>query len=314
MAKSVFSYYARSHKAARKFARKGSGNRVLSSLYQVLHVLCIPTFFLTPLFSLSSYSFHTMLDKSGDAVLEKTFDDAAHPKSYFAGLIASLICLAFAGIIIGLAALAVFFVKDMIVTSIEARNAAESDLFVMLSTIVIYVIAGAFAMIALLVLQASMFIAAKNKALSAGDVLYNALGFVRNHGVKLFALNFFQILTIALAFAPFIGGGIGLHFLSENSYQFFKPMFAVLSSLVYLLTIFYGLFFFGQFATAYFYSVHLLLDDEAESTKYVVVYPKPDAEIKNGKKKGKFIEIVSNEENAEIHPMEPVSGDIEELK
>lgn len=314
MAKSVFSYYARGHKIARKYAKKGSGNRIISSLYQLVHVLSIPTFFLTPLFATSSYGFHYMLDRAEDAVIEKSFDGTEHGKSYIAGLIASLVCVLFAGLIIGIGFIASMLVNQVIDKSIGERNHAEAQLFSLVATIVIFLIAGIFALICMLVLQSALFVSAKNKALGPGDVLYNALNFVRNNGFKLVILDFFQILTILLPFGLLIGGGVALGILSAASYQFFKPLFLVLSYVLYLLAVVFGVFFFGQLATAFFYSVYLFLNDEADTTKYVVVYPKPDAEIKNGKKKGKFIEIVSVQENPELHPLEPISGDPEELK
>ena len=303
MHKSIWKYFALGYAKSRKFIRRSFENRFLGGLYQVASLGALFSILLTPFFAASDYSFNYMLEQADDAILEKSFDGAEKSKSYLTMVAVSAVVLSVIGVLLG----AGFLLSDLITKTMESsiQNPAEANYFIIGSRIVIFGVFGILALIGLLTLQAAMFIANKNKALGAGDVLYNAGKFVRKRGLSLAMLNIVHLLSIALMAAPYIGGYIFLQNWASMSDNVYVPLFSALSYVVLALGIVIALYFIGEVLTAYRYSVYALLAEEAESTKYVVVYPKVETDGK-GIRKGRFIEIISLDDE-ETHPLEPES-------
>ena len=308
MSRNAFSYFAQGHKKAKAYCKRGFGNRLLATFYQIANLLATFSVFFAPMFATSNFGFNYMLKEADDAIVEKSFDGAENGKNYFTSLIATFVCASIVGVI----ALFVWGFYSVIsnVLTISVPNPAEASMFSTIFLVVFSIIGGIGGIVALLTLQAALYVVNKNKVLGAGDVLYNAFRFVRAHGMKLFVIDLIHIVTLALMVAPYIVGGIVLNNLANSSYQFFPTLFRVLAASIYGLGLVIALFFLGQVLTAFHYSVFAYFADEVEATKFVVVYPKPDAVV-GGEKKGRFIEIVSLDDE-ETHPLEPVSVEEED--
>ena len=303
MHKSLWKYFTLGYAKARKYIHRSFENRFLGSLYQVASLGAMFSILLTPFFAASDYSFNYMLEQADDAILEKSFDGSEKGKSYLTMVSASAVIIAIIGVLLGSGFLLSDLITKTMVNSIQ--NPDEANYFILGARIVVWGVFGLLALVGLLTLQAAMFIANKNKALGAGDVLYNAGKFVRRGGMRLAMLNLMHLLTIALLAAPFIGGHIFLKNWALASDNVYVPLFTSLSYVVLALGVIVAIYFIGEILTAYRYSVYALLAAEAESTKYVVVYPKVETDGK-GVRKGRFIEIISLEDE-ETHPLEPES-------
>ena len=303
MHKSIWKYFTLGWSKSRKYIRRSFENRLVGGLYQVASLLGMFSILLTPFFAASDYSFNYMLDQADDAILEKSFDGAEKGKSYLTLVAASAAILSIVGVLI----LCAFGLSELIknILEIAIQNPDEANYFIIGSRVVIYVIFGVLILIGLLVLQAAMFVANKNKALGAGDVLYNAGKLVRAKGASLAGINIIHLFFMTLMVAPFVGGYFFLQNWASMSDDVFVPLFMSLSYGVLVLGIILAIYFAGEILTAYRYSVYALLAAEAESTKYVVVYPRIDVD-NQGNRKGRFVEIVSLE-NEETHPLEPES-------
>ena len=303
MHKSIWKYFTLGWSKSRKYIRRSFENRLVGGLYQVASLLGMFSILLTPFFAASDYSFNYMLDQADDAILEKSFDGAEKGKSYLTLVAASAAILSIVGVLI----LCAFGLSELIknILEIAIQNPDEAKYFIIGSRVVIYVIFGVLILIGLLVLQAAMFVANKNKALGAGDVLYNAGKLVRAKGTSLAGINIIHLFFMTLMVAPFVGGYFFLQNWASMSDDIFVPLFMSLSYGVLVLGIILAIYFAGEILTAYRYSVYALLAAEAESTKYVVVYPRVDVD-NQGNRKGRFVEIVSLE-NEETHPLEPES-------
>ncbi len=303
MHKSIWKYFSLGYAKSRKYIRRSFENRFLGGLYQVASLIAMFSVLLTPFFAASDYSFNYMLEQADDAILEKSFDGSEKGKSYLTMVSVSAVILA----IIGVLMLCAYALSNLITMTMETsiQNPDEASYFIIGARVVVYGVFGLLALIGLLTLQAALFLANKNKALGAGDVLYNAGKFVRGHGMSLAMLNLVHLFFIALMAAPYIGGHIFLKSWAAASDNVYVPLFTSLSYVVLALGIIIALYFGGEVLTAYRYSIYALLAENAESTKYVVVYPKVVTDGK-GIRKGRFIEIISLDDE-EAHPLDPES-------
>lgn len=303
MHKSIWKYFALGYAKSRKFIHRSFENRFLGGLYQVASLGALFSILLTPFFAASDYSFNYMLEQADDAILEKSFDGSEKGKSYLTMVSVSAVVLSIIGVLLGIGFLLSDLITKTMVSSIQ--NPDEANYFIIGARIVVFGVFGILSLIGLLTLQAAMFIANKNKALGAGDVLYNAGKFVRKRGFSLAFLNIIHLLTIGLMAAPFIGGHLFLLNWASMSDNVYVPLFTSLAYVVLALGVIVAIYFIGEVLTAYRYSIYALLAEEAESTKYVVVYPKVETDGK-GIRKGRFIEIISLDDE-ETHPLEPES-------
>ncbi len=303
MHKSIWKYFSLGYAKSRKYIRRSFENRFLGTLYQVASLGALFSILLTPFFAASDYSFNYMLEQADDAILEKSFDGAEKGKSYLTMVSVSAVIIAIIGVLLaagwGLSSLITLTLENSI------QNPQEASYFIMGARIVVFGVFGILALIGLLVLQAAMFLANKNKALGAGDVLYNASKFVHKNGMGLAVLNLAHLISIGLMATPYIVGFIFLQNWAKASDDVYVPLFTSLSYVVPALGIIIGIYFLGEVLTAYRYSIYAFLAAEAESTKYVVVYPKVETDGK-GVRKGRFIEIISLDDE-ETHPLEPDS-------
>ena len=306
MARSIFTYFGAGHKKARKYCRKGLGNRILASLYQPLSLLGTLSVVFAAGFAASDFSFNYMLKEADDAVLEKSFDGAENGKTYLTTIVVSTVCLGILGSVIALIIGFYFLFLNILLEAVPNPDEARTFGFAILGALII--VGAIAASIALMTLQASLYIINKNKILGAGDVLYNAFRFVKAHGAKLFLLDLLNILAIGLMVAPYVGVGVGLTILAGASYGFFPVLFRCITYGFYAIGLLVFLFYGGQVLIAMRYSIFDLLSDEADATKYVVVYPQTT--FSETGKKGKFVEVV-NLDDEEVHPMEPISKEEE---
>lgn len=308
MKRTAFGYVRFGQKKAKAFAKRSFGNRVVSTLHQLASLLSYFTFFLTPIFTTSNYSYCYMLNESDDAIITKSFDSAENSKVYLTTLALMVIDLGAVLAALGLSS-AIFFPVQMAL-AYTVVNPFEVMIYTILVAIVSFLPSVVVAIWALLYFQAGTYLLNKNKAMGTGDILYNAGRFVKSKGGTLFLIDLIYILLGLLIIGIFFGGGTGLLMLGRNSYQFFKPLFVSLGYSVFSLFGVLFVFFGGQFFSAWRVSAFALLEEEAKATKYVVVYPSKQAGDAVTTK-GKFIEIVSLEDE-EVHPLENASVEDED--
>ncbi len=294
----AISYVGRGFSLARDYYKGNIARRIAGSLLLFVRILTLPFSFFAPAFAQSDFSFARMLHETGDANIGKSFDGVEEGKSYFAGfmfnLIIRLALLVWSAIIGG----AGYGIYTAFLAAFPTVDVAM--IYFILVTVILGVLYLAVAIPMLAILISGNFVAASNKALGLGDIMYNGFRCARENAAGIACLLIVNILLFILFVAPL---PVAAYVITVLGYQ--DPSFLIASIslclaiyiLLGLLLLFYG----GQVAHSFVFSFNAMLFDRYTSHGYVVTY----AERKKGAKNpvvGKTIEILPLEDY-EKHPL-----------
>lgn len=294
----AISYVGRGFSLARDYYKGNIARRIAGSLLLLIRLFTAPFSLFQPIFAQSDFSFSRMLHETGDANVGKSFDGVEDGRSYFAGFLFNFIMrlalLLWTGVVGG----ALFGIYIAFLSAFPTPTVAM--IYFGLVAVILGVLYLTVAAPMLAILLSGNYVAASNKALGLGDIMYNAFRAARENAAGLICLVIVNFLLFVLFLAPipvaiYVLFTMGLS--APEQYVAFLSARLALYILLGLLVLFFG----GQVAHSFVFSFNAMLFDRYTAQSFVVAY----AERKKGRKTpfaGKMIEIMPLEDY-EQHPL-----------
>ncbi|MBP5092101.1 MAG: hypothetical protein J6328_06065, partial [Bacilli bacterium] len=226
MAKLTGHYFWRGRKIMTRYFRRNASGLLLYFAYSIARFIGDLLIILIPAFATSSFNSGHMLKETGDLYLSKSFDNAEDKAAYRALAIFSAIVLlsgaAFIGVLVGLE-LYINFLLNLIILNPDSAMIFKIMVITVFSIIELIAFLYVFGL-----LQAGSYISRKNTKLGVGDIAFNAMNYMKNHGGKIMSLDFGIIFFYAIWVVIYPVGWFLFPELSSTGANIFPVLFTIL--------------------------------------------------------------------------------------
>jgi hypothetical protein len=160
-------------------------------------------------------------------------------------------------------------------------------------------------------IQVASYISRKNPSLGVGDIAYDAMQYMKNHGGKLFIVDFEVTIYYALWIVFYPVAWFVFPNLSSGLEGIFPLLFTILRYVELLFMIFHLVVLLPHFMMLITVSPYLLFEETADASRHVVIYPKKKDEVTEPDTRGRYISAIPLNElvDDENHPLEVNSDD-----
>ena len=309
MAKMHGHYFGRGRKIMTRYFRRNASGLLLYFAYSIARIVGDVLLILLPVFATSSFNSAHMLKETGDLYLSKSFDHAEDEKSYRSLLLfAAVVVLGAGALIAGL-----IFLNEYIrfILFLAILNPDSASIFYWMTFAVFTIIEFVIGFCAFGLIQVASYISRKNPSLGVGDIAYDAMQYMKNHGGKLFIVDFEVTIYYALWIVFYPVAWFVFPNLSSGLEGIFPLLFTILRYVELLFMIFHLVVLLPHFMMLITVSPYLLFEETADASRHVVIYPKKKDEVTEPDTRGRYISAIPLNElvDDENHPLEVNSDD-----
>ena len=297
-------YFLRGRKIMKRYFRRNASGLLLYFVYSIARFIGDILIILLPAFAASSYNSGHMLKETGDLFLSKSFDGAEDRQSYRALMVfAAVVILGAVAFITGMVFL-MEYIHFLLYLAILNRDSASIFFWMVFAVFtLIEVIAGLYA---LGLLQVGAYVSKKNPKLGAGDIFFDAMQYMKNHGGKLMSLDFGITFFYALWVVIYPVGWFLFPELSSSGLNIFPALFTILRYVDLLLMFFHLIVLIPHYMMMMTICPYLLFEETADASRHVVIYPKKEFEETEPDTRGRYISAIPLNEllDDDSHPVE----------